>query len=311
MKAFLVAASLAAVLVATVAASPVAAGASPESIQQCLHGGWQSLVRDDGTPFENQGACASYLARGGTLGCPAPAAGAGPLIAAHTVGAGHVAVTGSGFTTFGAYSAIEVTLDGCGTVRFYNFESWGFAVPGGNLGQACPSIGNFWQDETINLRCNLIAGRTVRAITIYDAFGSPAGHLDIADVAVPPMPTFAFGSTVESAPQQLTLPVLTTNAEGISALQIHYVPNAPGYTSCGSGSEFYFPYFEPSDPLANPDHPIRVVTWSGGAITLDFSNLVESEAYPGGFTLCGVVAYWGSYIAVGTAFPAAPFTFYG
>jgi hypothetical protein len=237
-------------------------------IQQCLHGGWQSLVSDDGTPFANQGACASYLARGGILGCPAPAVGTGPLTGGNVVGPGH-------------------------------FD-----------GQACPAIGVFWRDDAINLRCYLIAGRTVRAITIYDAFGSPAGHLDIADVAVPPMPAFTFGSTVESAPLQLTLPVLTTNAEGVSALQIYSVPNAPGYGSCGSGSEFSLAYFAPTDPNARFNTPsIQVVSWSDGAITLDFSNVVESESYPGGFTLCGVVAYWGSYIAVGTAFPAAPFTF--
>jgi hypothetical protein len=251
----------------------------------------------------------SYLARGGTLGCPAPAVGPGPLTGGHVVGPGEFDVTGSGFATFGAYSSVEVTLDGCGTVRFYNFETWGRVVPGGSLGQACP-FGVVWRDDTINLRCYLIAGRTVRAITIYDASGAPAGYLDIADVAVPPMPAFAFGSTVESAPHQLTLPLLTVNAEAISRLQIFDVPNMPGYGSCGSGDEFSVAVFAPTDPLANYNSPsIRIVTWSGGAATLDFSNFPESAAYPGGFTLCGVVAYWGSYVPVGTAFPAAPFTY--
>jgi hypothetical protein len=300
----------AAVFAATATASPAAAGASPASIQQCLNGGWRSLVGDDGTPFANQGACASYLARGGTLGCPAPPVGPGPLAGGTVVGPGHFAVTGSGFTAWGAYSAVEVTLNGCGTVRFYNFETWGHAVPGGNLGQACPAAGVFWRDDTINLRCYLIAGRTIRAITIYDAGGSPAGYLDIADVAVPPMPTFRFGSTVESAPKQVTLPVLSGNAEDISMLQLHYVPNAPGYAACGSGGEFYSAYFSPSDPLANYNTPsISVVTWAGSTITLDFNSFPKSDFYPGGFTLCGVAAYWGSYIAVGTAFPTAPFTF--
>jgi hypothetical protein len=317
MRAMVVAAPLAAaiffasaVFFATATASAAAAGASPDSIRQCLDGGWRLLVSDDGTPFASQGACVSYLARGGTLGCPAPAVGPGPLTGGHVAGPGQFDVTGSGFATFGAYSSVEVTLVGCGTVRFYNFESGGLVVPpGGNFGQACP-FGVFWRDDTINLRCYLIAGRTVRAITIYDASGSPAGYLDIADVAVPAIPTFTFGSTVESAPQQLTLPVLTGNAENISALRIFSVPNTPGYGSCGSGDEWSLAYFAPTDPLANFNSPsIRVVAWSGGAITLDFSNPPESEAYPGGFTLCGVVAYWGSYIAAGTAFPAAPFTY--
>jgi hypothetical protein len=316
MRAMVVAASLAsvvfasAVFFATATGSAAAVGASPASIQQCLDGGWRSLVSDDGTAFANQGACVSYLARGGTLGCPAPAVGPGPLTGGHVVGPGQFDVTGSGFATFGAYSSVEVTLDGCGTVRFYNFETWGRAVPGGNLGQACPAAGVFWRDDRVDLRCYLIAGRTIRAITIYDASGAPAGYLDVADVAVPPMPTFTFGSTVESAPHQLTLPVLTANADDISELQIYSVPNAPGYASCGSGGEGYFAYFAPTDPLADYNSPtIRVVTWSGGAITLDFSNVPVSAAYPGGFTLCGVVAYWGSYIHVGTAFPAAPFTY--
>jgi hypothetical protein len=228
------------------------------------------------------------------------------------VGPGQFDVTGSGFTTWAGYSSVEVTLDHCGTVRFYNFETWGRVVPGGNLGQACPAAGVFWREDTIDLRCYLIAGRTVRAITIYDASGEPAGYLDIADVAVPPMPAFTFGSTLESAPQQLTLPVLTGNAENISMLQLHYAPNAPGYWPCGSGFEDWSAYFAPTDPNATPNQPIRVVTWTGGAITLDFSSLIPSEFYPGGFTLCGVVAYWGRpYVAAGTASPAAPFTFFG
>jgi hypothetical protein len=299
-----------AIFVATATASPAAAGTPPNSIEQCFNGGWRSLVSDNGAPFANQGACVSYLARGGILGCPAPAVGPGPLTGGHVVGPGQFDVTGSGFTTWTAYSSVEVTLDGCGSVRFYNFETWGFAVPGGNLGQACPAAGVFWRDDTINLRCYLIAGRTIRAITIYDGSGSPAGYLDIADVAVPQMPTFTFGSTVESAPHQLTLPVLSANAENISMLQLHYVPNAPGYASCGGGGEFGSVYFAPTDPMAQFNTPwIQVVTWTGGTITLDFSTWAKSDFYPGGFTLCGIVAYWGSYIAAGTAFPTGPFTF--
>jgi len=36
------------------------------------------------------------------------------------------------------------------------------------------------------------------------------------------MPSFAFASTDQSAPHQLTLAVLTANAEDISALQIYF-----------------------------------------------------------------------------------------
>src|SRR5438105_421889 len=95
--------AVAAMFVATVTASPATAGASPEAIQQCLNGGWRSLVSDDGAAFANQGACVSYLARGGTLGCPAPPVGSGPLTGGHVVSPGQFDVTGSGFTTWAAY----------------------------------------------------------------------------------------------------------------------------------------------------------------------------------------------------------------
>lgn len=38
--------------------------------QQCKQGGWQSLVREDGSGFANQGDCVSYAAQGGTLTVP-------------------------------------------------------------------------------------------------------------------------------------------------------------------------------------------------------------------------------------------------
>lgn len=34
---------------------------------QCKHGGWQSLVDANGASFKNQGACVSYVAKGGTV----------------------------------------------------------------------------------------------------------------------------------------------------------------------------------------------------------------------------------------------------
>lgn len=38
----------------------------------CGHGGWETLYREDGTGFVNQGACVSYRAQGGEFGEPAP-----------------------------------------------------------------------------------------------------------------------------------------------------------------------------------------------------------------------------------------------
>lgn len=301
--------ALAAAAVATVPAA--GGGTTPADIAQCLKGGWLDLFTDDGSHFSSQGACVSLLARGGTLGCPAPQVGPGPLAGGAPVGPGEFRVTGTSFATWTAYRYIELTLDGCGVVRFYNFETAGIAVPGGNLAQACPALGVFWQDETINLRCYLIAGRTVRAITIYDGSGMPVGYLATGGLAVQPMPTFSFGSTVESAPNQLTIPVPSGNAEQVTALQIHFAVNSPGHSPCGSGFEGWSPYFAPTDPNAYPNHPIRVIEWSGNSITLDFSSLLPSEFYPDGFTLCGIVMYWGNYVAVGTAFPIGTFRFYG
>jgi hypothetical protein len=42
------------------------AGGNRAHAQACHHGGWQTLVREDGSPFANQGACVSYGAQGGT-----------------------------------------------------------------------------------------------------------------------------------------------------------------------------------------------------------------------------------------------------
>ncbi len=34
---------------------------------QCKHGGWKSIVDSDGASFKNQGACVSYVAKGGVV----------------------------------------------------------------------------------------------------------------------------------------------------------------------------------------------------------------------------------------------------
>jgi hypothetical protein len=56
--------------------SAINAAASPYK-----NGGWQSLVRNDGTAFENQGDCVSFAVQGGTFGERARRA-ASPLISA-------------------------------------------------------------------------------------------------------------------------------------------------------------------------------------------------------------------------------------
>jgi hypothetical protein len=43
------------------------AGGNSEAALLCQQGGWQDLVREDQTRFENVGDCVDYAARGGTL----------------------------------------------------------------------------------------------------------------------------------------------------------------------------------------------------------------------------------------------------
>ena len=42
-----------------------AGGGNPSNL--CKNGGWQTLLRSDGSSFANQGACVSYAAQGGTF----------------------------------------------------------------------------------------------------------------------------------------------------------------------------------------------------------------------------------------------------
>jgi hypothetical protein len=42
-------------------------GGNSDNAKACQNGGWQQLVRADGSEFKNQGACVSYAAQGGTL----------------------------------------------------------------------------------------------------------------------------------------------------------------------------------------------------------------------------------------------------
>jgi hypothetical protein len=44
-----------------------AGGGNSDAAKACQNGGWQNLVRQDGTGFSNQGDCVSYAAQGGVL----------------------------------------------------------------------------------------------------------------------------------------------------------------------------------------------------------------------------------------------------
>ena len=48
-------------------ATSTAGGGNSDAAKACQKGGWQNLVREDGSVFKNTGDCVSYAAQGGTL----------------------------------------------------------------------------------------------------------------------------------------------------------------------------------------------------------------------------------------------------
>jgi hypothetical protein len=59
-----------ALLLGSIALAPAASGESPvsEAVGQCQQGGWEVLVREDGTPFRNMGECVRHAAQGYAYG---------------------------------------------------------------------------------------------------------------------------------------------------------------------------------------------------------------------------------------------------
>jgi hypothetical protein len=57
------------------AAAASAGGGNSANAHLCQHGGWQTLLRSDGSSFTNEGDCVSYAAQGGTLQGAYPQAG--------------------------------------------------------------------------------------------------------------------------------------------------------------------------------------------------------------------------------------------
>src|SRR6478735_1242385 len=63
MRKFIIAAvAVAALAVPTLA---IAGGGNSDAANTCKQGGWQNLVRQDGTGFADQGPCVSYVVNGG------------------------------------------------------------------------------------------------------------------------------------------------------------------------------------------------------------------------------------------------------
>jgi hypothetical protein len=67
MKKVITALLVAAVTAAVAAPLAFAGGGNSDAANACKQGGWQNLVRQDGTGFKNQGDCVSYAVQGGTL----------------------------------------------------------------------------------------------------------------------------------------------------------------------------------------------------------------------------------------------------
>jgi hypothetical protein len=65
MKKVIFAMLVAAVTAAIAVPLAVAGGGNSDAANACKQGGWQNLVRQDGTGFNNQGDCVSYAAKGG------------------------------------------------------------------------------------------------------------------------------------------------------------------------------------------------------------------------------------------------------
>ena len=64
---------LAAVTAALIVPVALAGGGNSDNAKACQQGGWQNLVRQDGSGFNNTGDCVSYAAQGGVLKAkPAP-----------------------------------------------------------------------------------------------------------------------------------------------------------------------------------------------------------------------------------------------
>jgi len=65
MKKFIVGLVVAAATAAIMVPLALAGGGNSDAANACKQGGWQNLVRQDGTGFKNQGDCVSYAAQGG------------------------------------------------------------------------------------------------------------------------------------------------------------------------------------------------------------------------------------------------------
>ena len=111
-------APLVALVIAGLGLLPVSAAAqvsseAPSTLAPCLEGGYQGLVRSDGTSFANVGACVSYAVRGGTL--------------LRTIDASSVYTPGRGFGT--PLSPPDANGDSFGSFGDQGIITGGFSFP--------------------------------------------------------------------------------------------------------------------------------------------------------------------------------------
>ena len=82
-------------------AAPIAlaGGGNSDASNACKQGGWQNLVRQDGTDFKNQGDCVSYAVKGGVLKAK-PTGGSVPVLT----------LTGNGSATSAPITTAETVV---------------------------------------------------------------------------------------------------------------------------------------------------------------------------------------------------------
>jgi hypothetical protein len=92
---------------------------TPPNKDVCMQGGWESYTDDEGTPFENQGDCVSYVAAGG---------GVYPIVASQPPPASPTVSVSS--PTPAPASTITVTMDGCAEGESVQFTVAGETASG-------------------------------------------------------------------------------------------------------------------------------------------------------------------------------------
>jgi hypothetical protein len=120
------------------AAVASAGGGNSANAKLCQKGGWQALVRSDGSSFASEEQCVSYAAQGGTLAQPASIS---TYVQVSGVGFQRVGVMGNGFTPNTAITFSESGLGPFGSVLAPGTVT---SDPSGDFDSAANDLTNFW-----------------------------------------------------------------------------------------------------------------------------------------------------------------------